>query len=81
MFHRIEDIKVNDDFFITAKFQNGVTKKYDLKKLMNKFEIFNQLNNIELLKNVKVDVGGMGISWNENIDLSSEEIWNNGLEI
>ena len=81
MFHKIEDIKVNNDFIITAKFQNGVIKKYDLKTLMKRLEIFKQLNNIELLKNVKVDVGGLGISWNENIDLSSEEIWNNGVEI
>lgn len=81
MFHKLGEIVVKDNFIIVAKFQNGITKKYDMSKLMKQFEVFKQLNDINLFKNVKVDKGGHGISWNENIDLSSEEIWNNGIEI
>ena len=32
------------------------------------------------INNVKVDAGGYGISWNDNIDLSSNELWENGKE-
>lgn len=45
---------------------------------MNKWSIFEKLKEKELFEKVKVDVGGYGISWNEDIDLSCEEIWENG---
>ena len=81
MFHKIVDVKLKDNFILIVKFENGIEKQYDIKILMNKFEVFKELNNEILFKNVKIDVGGYGITWNENIDLSSEEIWNNGIEI
>ena len=81
MFHKIVDVKLKDNVILIVKFDDGIEKEYDMKIMMNKFEIFKELNNKSLFKNVKVDVGGYGISWNENIDLSSEEIWNNGIEI
>lgn len=81
MFHKIVEVKPKDNFILIVKFENGVERQYDIKILMNKFEVFKELNNEILFKNVKIDVGGYGISWNENIDLSSEEIWNNGIEI
>lgn len=78
MFHKIVEVKAKDNFILIAKFDNGIKKEYDIKIMMNKFEVFKELNNENLFKSVKVDVGGYGISWNENIDLSSEEIWENG---
>ena len=38
-----------------------------------------QRNN--LFKYVKVDVGGYGVVWNEHIDLSCNELWENGTPI
>lgn len=32
-------------------------------------------------KAVKVDHGGYGISWNDNIDLSEYELWENSVEV
>ena len=66
---------------VIAEFENGIKKQYDMKKLLNKLEVFKILNNKDIFNNVVVDAGGNGISWNENIDLSSEEIWENGVEI
>jgi len=40
--------------------------------------VFKELENEELFNKVRVDLGGYGIIWNEEIDLSSEEIWANG---
>ena len=31
-----------------------------------------------LFKQVKIDKGGYGISWNDNIDLSCNTLWNEG---
>ena len=59
MLHKIIKVKAKENFIIVAKFQNGVNKEYNVRKMMNKFEIFNQLNDINLFKMfkwIKVDV-------------------------
>ena len=81
MFHKIDDIILKDNLIILVKFQNGITKQYDIKKIINKWKIFKELENNKIYEMAKIDAGGLGISWNENIDLSSEEIWENGIEI
>lgn len=81
MFYKIKNIIPKENLIIIAEFKNGIKKQYDMKKLLNKFEVFKILNNKDIFNNVVVDAGGYGISWNENIDLSSEEIWENGVEI
>ena len=52
-----------------------------MKQLFDKWQEFKILENNEILfSNVKVDVGGYGISWNEEIDLSCNELWERGIE-
>ena len=77
-FHTIKSVTVLENLIIQAEFSNGINKKYDIKELIKKYEQFKILENIELFNKVKVDIGGYGIVWNEELDLSSEEIWNNG---
>ena len=52
-----------------------------MEKLIAEIEEFKELENNRLFDNAKVDVGGHGIFWNEKLDISSEKIWNNGIEI
>ncbi len=52
-----------------------------MKPLIEKYGVFSKLKNKELFNKGKADIGGYGIIWNENIDLSSEEIWKNGIII
>lgn len=77
-FHTIKAIKPLENMILEAIFSNGKIKKYDMKNLIKKQEVFKGLENKELFNKVKVDIGGYGIVWNEDIDLSSEEIWKNG---
>ena len=81
MFHKIKDVKPKEDLIIEVQFENNEIKQYDIKKIINKWNIFEKLKDKKLFENVKVDVGGYGISWNEDIDLSCEEIWENGEKI
>ena len=81
MFNKIVKVDPKENLIIIVKFENGIIKKYDIKKILEKFEIFKELNDKTLFENVKVDPGGHGISWNEKIDLSADEIWENGIEI
>ncbi len=77
-FHTIKDIKPLENMILEAVFSNGETKKYDMKNLIKKYDMFKELENKELFDKVKVDIGGYGIMWNDKLDLSSEEIWKNG---
>lgn len=78
MFHKIKRVLPKKDLIVEVEFENQTKKIYDVKKVMNKWSIFEKLKEKELFEKVKVDVGGYGISWNEDIDLSCEEIWENG---
>lgn len=78
-FHTIKSIKTLDNLILLIFFKSGECKRYDLKPLIKKFKVFEELKDEELFKKVKIDVGGYGIVWNENIDISSEELWRNGI--
>ena len=79
MFYKIKDVKPLENFILLITFENDEIKYYDVKTLFHKFTAFQDLLNIPgLFKLVKIDEGGYGISWNENIDLSCNELWNNG---
>ena len=68
-----------DDYKLLVKFTNGVEKVYDCKQLLH-IGSFQLLGNEAFFKAVRVDPGGYGISWNDDIDLSEYELWTNGVE-
>ena len=56
-----------------------MTKLYDLKPLFDKLPVFSQLlDNPSEFGCVSVDVGGYGIIWGDDLDLSCDELWDNG---
>lgn len=70
-----------EDYILSVLFSDGVRTEYDIKPLFEKWEIFNNLKDIRgLYQQVKVDAGGFGISWNDEIDLASEELRLNGVD-
>lgn len=79
MTHRIIEVKALENFVVSVVFQDGIEKVYDIRSLYSKYPQFLTFeSNVELFEKVQVDVGGCGISWNDDLDLSSEEIWDNG---
>lgn len=79
MFHKVKAVNVIPDCRLSVQFAEGVTKIYDLKPLFDKWPIFSELKNDEdLLYAVEVDTGGYGIVWNDDIDLSCDELFENG---
>ena len=80
-FHTIKSIKPLENMILEAVFSSGEIKRYDMKNLIKSNENFKKLENKELFIKAKVDIGGYGIIWNENIDISSEEIWENGITV
>jgi hypothetical protein len=78
--HKIENISPLKDYTLAVEFSDGTTRIYDVKALFEKWPIFKELKNHNLFSNVKIDIGGCGISWNDDIDISSEELFYNGKE-
>ena len=82
MFHKIKNISALPDYKLSVQFSEGVTKIYDVKPLFEKMPVF-----IDLKENpaefacVAVDVGGYGIVWNDELDLSCDELWENGVQV
>ena len=81
MAHVINEIYTLSDYRLLAVFSNGIKKIYDVKPLFEWREAFKRLKGNNLFEEVYVDVGGYGVVWNDQIDLSSEEIWNRGLDV
>ena len=79
MFHKVKDVKSLDNYILKIIFQDDTIKYYDVSPLFSKWMVFNDLKNIQgLFNQVQVDIGGYGIYWNDNIDLSCNELWENG---
>ena len=58
-------------------FSDGSKRLYDCGPLLNRTG-FELLRNAAFFRQVRVDAGGYGVSWNDNIDLSEYELWTNG---
>lgn len=69
------------DMQLLVFFKNGVIKKFDVKPIIKDYPEFATLKEPALFQMVKVEPGGYGVSWNEDLDCSEGEIWENGIEI
>lgn len=74
---KIIKIEVLEDYILKVFFDNREIKIYDFKPNF-KYEIFSQLKDYSIFKNVVVDIGGYGISWNLDCDLSEYELYTRG---
>ena len=79
MFHKIKDVNPMPDYRLCVQFAEGVTKVYDVKLLFERIDAFKVLEyNPALFTDVTVDVGGYGVVWNDDLDLSCDELFENG---
>ena len=82
MFHKVKNVNALPDYKLSVQFSEGVTKIYDVEPLFEKYSFFLPLkDSLELFSSVIVDQGGYGIIWNDDIDISCDELWANGDEI
>ena len=80
-FHKVKDVSALTGLKLSVQFTNGTTKIYDVSPLMQRFSAFRILEDETLFRDVKVDQGGYGIVWNDDLDLSCDELWENGAEV
>lgn len=74
---KVKAVYPYDDLNIIVVFENNVIKKYDTKQLFSQFDWYRELENPDIFGLVQVEAGGYGVSWNENIDISEDELWEN----
>lgn len=79
MFHKIKRVSALPGFRLSVLFQTGETKVYDVSPLVDRIPAFGALRDRpKLFENVCVDVGGCGVVWDDDLDLSCDELWENG---
>lgn len=82
MFHKVKNVFPLPDYKLSVQFCEGVTKIYDTKPLFESLPVFKTfLENPDLFYCVETDVGGYGIIWGDELDLSCDELWANGTQI
>ena len=74
----IKSAKAVSECIILVEFSNNERRKYDITPLLEK-TMFQPLKNPVFFKNFRVDAGGYGIVWNEDIDISEYELWTHGI--
>ena len=77
---KIVDADARKPFSLVVLFDNGIKKEYDCSSLFSRAE-FKMISDRTFFKSAHVDCGGYGISWNDEIDISEYELWENGKTI
>lgn len=78
MFHKIKNVTPLPDRKLSVQFAEGTTKIYNMSDLIEKNVLFSDLKNNEIFYSAEVDVGGYGVIWNDDIDISCDELFENG---
>lgn len=79
MFHKIKSVRPMENYFLFIQFSEGVCKKYDMKPWFDLYPKFNSLKENNHFNDVKVDIGGVGIIWDDELDLNCEDLYQDGI--
>jgi len=77
---RIQTARAIDDTTLLVEFTNQEVKTYDIRRLLD-IPMFSPLRQPAFFKNFEVDSSGYAIVWNEEIDISEYELWQNGVSV
>ena len=78
-FHKISSVEPLPNYCLDVMFQNGEKRMYDVSLLFSRWPAFKSFEYItSLFETVRVDAGGYGIMWNDELDLSCDEIYEMG---
>jgi hypothetical protein len=75
---RIVSAKAIDDRTLMVKFTNLEFKKYDISNLLEN-PMFATLRNPGFFRSFTIEPGGYALVWNDEIDISEYELWQNGI--
>ena len=77
---RIVWVQAIDNQTLVVKFTNNKFRQYDISKLLEN-PLFAKLHNPVVFKNFRIEEGGYGLVWDEDVDISEYELWQNGISV
>jgi len=77
---RIKAIDVFEGFILVVTFQNGIKKVLDFKDKLEE-KRFEELRAETKFRTVRIEVGGVALYWDDTMDISENELWEDGIEI
>ena len=80
MFHKIKELRTDDNLNLYAIFSNGIEKVYNVRDMFSVYAPMKELEDLTLFRKAKISPGGYAIVWNDDLDLDAEEIWESGME-
>lgn len=76
----VKKIEPLPKYRLMALFDNGERRIYDVTPWIENKRAFAPLRDTRgLFERVRTDFGGMGIAWNDEIDLDADELWEHGI--
>ena len=76
MFVKITSVAALPDYILLVGFSTGEFKQFDIKPLISKYPPFKALTDVKgLYEQVKIDMGGYGVVWNDDLDLSADGLY------
>ena len=78
---KVKDVIPLEGLELLVFFEDGAVKKFDVAQLLPEYPEFEALKDRTLFEQVRVEPGGYGVSWNENLDCSEGELYANGVVI
>ena len=80
MFHKAEKLIFREGTSFDLLFQDGITKHYDISILFEKYPQLKALTDRKLFLQGKL-MGGYGIMWNDELDIETETVYEDGKTI
>lgn len=81
MFHKVKEVCPLPGMMLGVMFADGTEKTYDVKPLLARADAFGVLEDRALFESVEVDPGGYGVVWSDEVDISCDELWENGTDV
>lgn len=82
MFHKVKAVQPLCRYILRVQFSEGCTKDYDALPLIEKHEAFHRLaEDPALFPKASIDVGGYGVVFDDDLDISCDELWSGGTSV
>lgn len=79
---KVEDVIPLEDAFLLVFFRDGVVKKCNIKDIVQNNKRFTAiLNNPQLFKSVRIQSGGYGVTWGQELDIADSVLYEEGTTI
>ncbi|MCT7953094.1 DUF2442 domain-containing protein [Ancylothrix sp. C2] len=72
--------KAIDNQTLLVKFTDDEFRQYNISKFLEN-PMFAKLHNPAFFKNFKIEEGGYGLVWDDDVDISEYELWQNGISV